>query len=241
MKQALKSYLETSRDLPTSAILVFPLFVLYQIGLLASGGVRNGVDFVTDVLMALAGHNFWNYFLINLGILVLFGLSLIWLRKKGDFNPKLWPKVIAESSIYAFFFGAAVIGLMRTLGLDVLLASGAAEAAEYGVFDSLVLSIGAGLYEELVFRVFLMGGLFWVATKALKWPVWLSAVSAVVLSSLVFSSVHYIGSLGDPFEMGSFAFRFFAGVLLAVIFYLRGFAVAVYTHAIYDVIVMVFR
>jgi hypothetical protein len=241
MKEALKSYLETSRDLPTSIILVFPLFVLYQLGLLATGGVRNGVDFVTDVLMTLAGHNFWNYFLINLGILVLFGLSLIWLRKKGEFNPKLWPKVIGESTVYAFFFGAAVIGLMRTLGLDVLLASGAAGAVEHGVFDSFVLSIGAGLYEELVFRLFMMGGLFWVGAKALKWPVWLAATSAVVLSSLVFSGVHYIGSLGDPFEMGSFMFRFFAGVLLAVIFYLRGFAVAVYTHAIYDVIVMVFR
>jgi hypothetical protein len=240
MRESLKTYLETSRDLPTSAILVFPLFVLYQVGLLATGGVRNGVDFVTDTLMALAGHNFWNYFLINLGILVVFGLSLIWLRKKGNFDPKLWPKVIGESTVYAFFFGAAVIGLMSSLGLDVLLASGAGPI-EYGTFDSIVLSVGAGLYEELVFRVFLMGGMFWAATKALKWPVWLSAVSAVILSSLIFSGVHYIGSLGDPFELGSFTYRFFAGVLLAVIFYLRGFAVAVYTHAIYDIIVMVFR
>lgn len=241
MKEAVKTYLEKSRDLPTSIILVFPLFVLYQLGLLATGGVRNGVDFVTDVLMTLAGHNFWNYFLINLGILVVFGLSLIWLRKKGEFNPRLWPKVIGESTVYAFFFGAAVIGLMRTLGLDVLLASGAGQVAEYGVFDSLVLSIGAGLYEELVFRLFLMGGLFYAGVKWIKWPTWLAATGAVLISSLLFSAVHYIGSLGDPFELGSFMYRFFAGVLLAVIFYLRGFAVAVYTHAIYDVIVMVFR
>ncbi|QDG51198.1 CPBP family intramembrane metalloprotease [Persicimonas caeni] len=240
MKEAVKTYLDKTRDLPTSVILVFPLFVLYQLGLLATGGVRNGVDFVTDVLMALAGHNFWNYFLINLGILIAFGLSLIWLRKKGEFNPKLWPKVIAESTVYAFFFGAAVIGMMRGLGLDVLLASGAG-AVEYGVFDSLVLSIGAGLYEELVFRLFLMGGMFYAGVKWVKWPAWLAATTAVLVSSLLFSAVHYIGSLGDPFELGSFTYRFFAGVLLAVIFYLRGFAVAVYTHAIYDVIVMVFR
>lgn len=240
MKEAIKSYLEKSRDLPTSIILVFPLFVLYQLGLLATGGVRNGVDFVTDVLMALAGNNFWNYFVINLGLLVAFGLSLIWLRKKGEFDPKLWPKVIGESAVYAFFFGAAVIGIMRALGLDALLAAGAG-SAQFGSFDSLVLSIGAGLYEELVFRLFLMGGLFWLGIKGLKWPTWLSAISAVVLSSLAFSAVHYIGSLGDPFELGSFFFRFFSGVLLAVVFYTRGFAVAVYTHAIYDIIVMVFR
>ncbi len=240
MKKAVKTYLEKSRDLPTSVILVFPLFVLYQIGLLATGGVRNGVDFVTDFLMMLAGHNFWNYFLINLGILVAFGISLIVLRKKGDFNPRLWPKVIGESTIYAFFFGAAILGMMRGLGLDVLLASGT-EAIEYGTFDSIVLSVGAGLYEELVFRLFLMGGLFWAGMRWLKWPTWVVALGAVLISSFLFSAVHYVGSLGDPFELGSFTYRFFAGILLAVIFYVRGFAVAVYTHAIYDIIVMVFR
>lgn len=238
MKQAVETYLNQSRDLPTSFILVFPLFVLYQLGLLATGGVRNGVDFVTDVLMALAGHDFWNYFFINLGFLAAFGVALFVLRKRGEFNPKLWPKVIAESTVYAFFFGAAVFAMMRGLGLDALLASGA--PAEFGTFDSLVLSIGAGLYEELVFRLFLMGGMFWVGFKTFKWPKWLSAVVALLASSLLFSAVHYIGSMGDPFEMGSFMYRFFAGILLAGIFYVRGFAVAVYTHAIYDIIVMVF-
>jgi membrane protease YdiL (CAAX protease family) len=240
MKQAVQTYLKSSRDLPTSLILVFPLFVLYQVGLLATGGVRNGVDFMTDLLMMLAGHNFWNYFLINMGVLVVFAGALVWLRKKGEFDPRLWPKVVGESTVYAFFFGAAVIGMMRGLGLDVLLASGAGPV-EFGPFDSLVLSIGAGLYEEAVFRLLLMGGLFWVGVRKLSWPTWVSALIAVLISSFLFSAVHYVGSLADPFEMGSFIFRFFAGVLLAVIFYLRGFAVAVYTHAIYDIFVMVLR
>ncbi len=240
MKEAIKSYLDKSRDLPTSIILVFPLFVIYQLGLLATGGVRNGVDFVTDVLMALAGNNFWNYFILNLGLLVIFGVSLIWLRKKGEFDPRLWPKVILEGSVYAFFFGGAVIAIMRALGLDALLAVGAG-TQHFGTFDSLVLALGAGLYEEFVFRLLLMGGLFWLGSKALKWPKWAAAVVAVVVSSATFSAVHYIGSLGDPFELGSFFFRFFSGVILAVIFYTRGFAVAVYTHAIYDIIVMVLR
>jgi hypothetical protein len=239
MKEAVSSYLEKSRDLSTSVILVFPLFVIYQLGLLATGGVRNGVDFVTNTLMSLAGHSFWNYFLINLGFLVVFGVALVWLRKSGTFNPRLWPKVIAESTVYAFFFGGFVVWIMSVMGLDVLLAAGAGSAA-YGPFDSLILSVGAGLYEEIVFRLFLMGGLFWVGSRALKLPVWVAAVGAVILSSLVFSGVHYIGALGDPFELGSFIFRFIAGAVLAVIFYLRGFAVAVYTHAIYDIIVMVF-
>ena len=54
------------------------------------------------------------------------------------------------------------------------------------------------------------------------------------------SAIHHIGVMGDPFTLGTFLFRFFAGILLAVIFHVRGFAVAVYTHAIYDIFVMVF-
>lgn len=239
MKEAVETYFKDSRELSTSVILVFPLFVIYQLGLLATGGVRNGVDFVTDALMALAGHNFWNYFLINLVFLVIFGGAVLWMRKKGGFDPRLWPKVLAESGIYAFFFGGAVFGIMRLLGLDMLLASGAGEVAALGPFDSLIMSVGAGLYEEIVFRLLLMGGLFWVGARALKLPVWVAAVSAVLLSSLAFSGVHYIGNMGDPFELGSFVFRFIAGVVLAVIYYLRGFAVAAYTHAIYDIIVLV--
>jgi hypothetical protein len=234
----MKTYLTESRDLFGSLVMVIPLFLLYQIGVLATGGIRNGVDFVTDVMWLAADSSLWNYVLINVGILVAFGIGLFTLRRKGTFNPRIWPWVIGESAVYAMLLGSAVMLLMTTLGLDVLLSTG---PKSHGFFTSLVLSLGAGLYEEIVFRLVLMGGLFWAGVKALKLPTWVSAVGAVVLSSLVFSGIHYIGALGDTFALGSFVFRFFAGVLLAVIFYLRGFAVAVYTHAIYDIIVMVFH
>ena len=50
--------------------------------------------------------------------------------------------------------------------------------------------------------------------------------------------IHYIGALGDDFTIASFVFRFLAGVYLTLVFRFRGFAVAVYSHAIYDVIVL---
>ncbi len=233
-----KTYLAESRDLFGSLVMVVPLFVLYQLGVLVTGGIRNGVDFVTDVMWLASGNSLSTYLLINLGILVVFGIGLFVLREKGTFKPKIWPWVVAESTVYALLLGSAVVFLMSSLGLDALLSTG---PKDYGFFTSIVLSLGAGLYEETVFRLILMGGMFWAGVKAMKLPTWVSAVGAVVLSSLIFSGIHYVGSLGDAFTLGSFVFRFFAGVLLAVIFYLRGFAVAVYTHAIYDIIVMVFN
>lgn len=235
---SLSTYLEESRDLFGSLVLVLPLFIIYQIGVLATGGVRNGVDFVTDTLWALADYQLGIYLLINLGFLVAFGIALWVLRNTGTFKPRLWPWVIAESSIYAMLLGSGVVFVMSSLGLDVLLSTG---GEGHGIFTSIVLSLGAGLYEETVFRLILMGGLFAAGVKWLNAPKWLAAFGAVLLSSFIFSFIHYIGPLGDAFTLGSFFFRFFAGVLLAGIFYLRGFAVAVYTHAIYDIIVMVFR
>ncbi len=234
----IKTYFDDSKDLFTSLILVLPLFILYQLGVLLTGGVRNGVDFVSDFFWTLASGELLHYLGINLIILIAFGVAIFLLREKGKFDPKLWPVVIGESTLYALCLGSAVLFLMSSLGLDKLLASG---VKDFGIFSSFIMSIGAGLYEEIVFRLLLMGGLFWGISKVPKFPKIGAALISVVVSSLIFSAIHYVGNMADPFTLGSFSFRFFAGVILAVIFYVRGFAVAVYTHAIYDIIVMVFR
>jgi membrane protease YdiL (CAAX protease family) len=231
-----REYLRDSSDLMMSIVLVLPLFVFYQIGVLATGGVRNGVDFVTNVLFALTNGNTLYYILFNLAVLIAFGVALFVLRNRGTLQPKIIPFMLLESGLYALFFGGAVVKLMSVFGMDALLSAGGQEA---GAFTNLIMSIGAGLYEEIVFRLILVGGLYLLGTRVAKIPKWGAAVGAVVLSSLAFSAVHHIGALGDPFTLGTFVFRFFAGVLLAVIYYARGFAIAVYTHAIYDIFVLV--
>ena len=238
MSMTFKRYFSQTQDPYANLILVLPLFVAYQFGILLTGGVRNGVDFMTDLLFLAAGNNLWTYLVINLAIILAFVVALFVMRDRGSFNLEIWPWVVGESTLYALFLGTGVIAIMRNLGMGHLLATGA--GGEFGLIDKLVLSIGAGMYEELVFRLILTGGLFWLARKVLGWTSWIAASFAVVASSLAFSGVHYIGSLADTFELGSFLFRFFAGVILAVIYYVRGFAVAVYTHAIYDIMVMVF-
>ncbi|MDH5753495.1 MAG: CPBP family glutamic-type intramembrane protease, partial [Deltaproteobacteria bacterium] len=68
----------------------------------------------------------------------------------------------------------------------------------------------------------------------------LAALAAVILSALLFSWVHYIGPFGDPLELSSFMFRFIAGLLFSGLYYWRGFAVTAYTHALYDIRVILF-
>lgn len=234
-RAGLKRYLAESKELGTSVVLVLPLFVAYQLGVLLTGGIRNGVDFMTDPLMALVGGSLPGYLAVNAFVLGSLLVVLAVMRKRGELHPRIFPFVLLESSVYAVFFGAAVIGLIHALGLGALLAAG------YSPGNALVLSIGAGLYEELVFRLFLMGGMFWIFTSVLGRSRLLSAFVALVVSSLIFSAVHHVGNLGEAFTLSAFTFRFFAGVVLAGIYYTRGFAVAVYTHAIYDIIVLVLR
>ena len=54
-----------------------------------------------------------------------------------------------------------------------------------------------------------------------------------------FSGMHYLGSLGDPFDLKSFVARLVLGLMLTLVYAMRGFAAAVWTHALYDVWVLV--
>jgi len=63
----------------------------------------------------------------------------------------------------------------------------------------------------------------------------LAGISAALISAVIFSAFHYIGVYGDPWALESFTFRFLAGLAFSALFLLRGFGVAAWTHALYDV------
>jgi membrane protease YdiL (CAAX protease family) len=234
MAVSLKQYGKATRDLYTSLLLVIPLFVIYQVGVLFTDGVRNGVDFTTQLMFSAAGGNLWTYLYINIGILAAFIAALFLIDKRGRFRAGVIPWLLLESTLYAFALAPAIGMLMDLTGVTHVLAAG---LESRGLIDAIVLSIGAGVHEELVFRLIMTGGLVWIGRSVFDWPTWLSGLTAIIVSSLIFSGIHYVGSLGDTFTMVSFIFRFFAGVLFAAIYYLRGFSVAVYTHALYDIFV----
>jgi membrane protease YdiL (CAAX protease family) len=253
------NYLKSTRQLQTSFLLVLPLFVIYQVGILGTGGVRNGVDFVTDVFIWMVGFvASWFFDPVSQGIvflgylgangaLFLFFCFIVWRRREENtIHPKMFVWLLGESLIYAILLGGTVHLVEDMIGLKNILqvkASFSALALDQNIISSpfviLVQSIGAGLYEEFVFRLLLLGlGYRFLCSKEV--PPIISGAVAVIVSSLVFSAVHHLGPMGDDFALSIFSFRFFAGVLLALIFSLRGFAVAVYAHAIYDIIVMGF-
>jgi membrane protease YdiL (CAAX protease family) len=103
----------------------------------------------------------------------------------------------------------------------------------------LMLSLGAGLYEELLFRVLLVGGLAWMLHRILGGHPALAGIIAAAGGALIFSAFHYVGPYGDPWELGSFTYRAIAGVVFSGLYLTRGFGITAWTHALYDVYVMI--
>ena len=107
-----------------------------------------------------------------------------------------------------------------------------------GPLQNFTLSLGAGLFEEIIFRVLLLNLLFLLLKPLLKSKV-SAAVVSVLVASFLFSISHYIGTMADQWQWYSFMFRWVAGLLFTVLYFMRGFAITAYTHALYDIWVLV--
>jgi hypothetical protein len=216
----------------TSAILVFPLFLGYQLGILSGRG-QNGVDLLTRSLVQVAERDLGNYLAILGVMLVVYAAVVVVLRRRGRFDPRAFGPMLAESALYALTMGSIILFIMnQVVGVVPGLAVGGTHAAA----DVLVISAGAGFHEELVFRVVIMGGLAWLLTgvtgKSRAWMI------ALVVSSVVFSLAHHIGPSQEAFTFAAFVYRTLAGAFFALVYQVRGFAVAAWTHALYDVFVL---
>jgi membrane protease YdiL (CAAX protease family) len=230
---------DPSRDLLTSLVLVFPLLIIYQVGVLFTLPMLNGADFLTTFLFHTVGLNVRGYLVFVGAVVLLFAVAMASLRHKQHFNPKMVLPVLLESSVYALTMGSLIVLVMtKLLHISPRLA---ASLESQGMLTRLVMSVGAGVYEELVFRLGLLGGLAWVFHRVLGAARWAAVLAAFALSAAAFSAVHHLPPYGDPFTVGIFTFRLLAGVFFGLLFWFRGFAVAVYTHALYDVYVLLVR
>ncbi len=132
----------------------------------------------------------------------------------------------------------AVVGAATAGVLGGLASLAIAPVREMGLWTRLMVSLGAGLYEELFFRVLLVSALALLARRALGLRAVPAGAVATVLGALIFSAFHYVGPYGDPFRLTSFVFRAISGVAFSAMFLLRGFGITAWTHALYDVFLL---
>ena len=240
------TYPQATRTATYGFLSALPLLVLYE-GLIVLVGhgevmrVRVGADvWIKQALAALGASGG-----LALGAVVLLvGGAVLYAEreKRVPLRARYFGWMVAESAAYAvvlaFVIGGAVAVFFAGLPGSAAPAAMAVQVAEPGFGARLALSIGAGLYEELVFRVLLVGGLYLVLRRLFPARRRAAYLGAAVLGAFLFSAVHYTGLLGDPFTLGSFTFRFLFGLALSGLFLGRGFGVAAWTHALYDVMVV---
>ncbi len=242
------------RDRPGAWVdlgLTLPIFLVYHLAVVFLD-VKNATDIVTGALLSLSAGDKTKYLLATLAIGLIFAGTFALAGRGQAFRPRKFIQIALEGVVYAV--------LMRLAGAYVVGAIFAGPIKDEGRVVGFVMSLGAGFYEELSFRVILFG----LGAKVLVWlfahqKVELTSTASVaagprwsfrslallagwsLVSAIVFSAFHYIGPMADAFQGPSFVFRAVLGLVLTLIYATRGFAAAVWTHALYDVWVLVFR
>jgi membrane protease YdiL (CAAX protease family) len=104
--------------------------------------------------------------------------------------------------------------------------------------QQVTLAVGAGIYEEFLFRVLLIAGISVILGFIFQWSDKSRNWAAMVIAAGIFSSFHFIGEYGDFFSFNIFMIRFLAGIALGTLYFLRGFGITAWSHAVYDLIVL---
>ena len=239
------SYWQVSRTPRHSLLFALPLLLFYQVlaVLLAHGerSVRNGADVILQALFTAVagawGPPLFMVCLIGVGLwLVTRDMRAHGSRLRGGVFVAMLGESIALALTFGFVVGSVtsgVLGMLQTLAVP--------GGAEMDWWTRLMVSLGAGIYEELLFRVLLVGALAAAARALLGWRPVTAGVAATLAGAAIFSAFHYIGPYGDRWQLYSFAFRMVAGLFFSGFYLARGFGITAWTHALYDVLLLLMQ
>jgi hypothetical protein len=231
-RPAVLVYAQESRDVGLSLLLVLPLLLAYEIAmLLVNAPVRNGAEMVVaDFLQRLSPEGL---VLLRRGLMLLLLVLALVLVQQHPPNVARAHWLLAEALVFAVLLGPTVGWLVGGVGLSLPTSSFASGSAPWLPF---LLSVGAGLWEEIVFRLALLGGLALLGSRLLGWPTPVAVAFATLASALTFALYHHLGHHGEALTLSRFVFRAVAGTILGLLFVFRGFAVVVYLHVFYDLL-----
>ena len=229
------SYFLQTRSSFYSFLFTIPLFFIYEVGILFLSKddilvVRNGADFLMRSIL----ESFGIFGLYGLGAIFLIGFIITYIYFFNDKSNKSIRAdylfiMIFESVCWAlilyFLLSKFMLVLMNPIGKTIT--------------QQVTLAVGAGIYEEFLFRVMLISGLTGIIGFVFLWSDKARKAAALIIAAGIFSAFHFVGDYGDFFSMELFLLRFFAGIVLGILYIARGFGITAYAHSIYDLIVLI--
>ncbi len=233
-------YWSDARTPLSSLLFLIPWIVVYEFGVLVMGqdqpdAVRNGADFWMRSLLSHMGLT-QNLLLPLIVVTMLMAWHIL---RKNPWKIRVETQLgmLAESVLLAI--GLVAVGQCH----DMLFRHSASDAFEsvallnaVGPVTRAVSFIGAGVYEEVMFRLLLVPAAFMVFRMFEFPPKWAAAMAAVC-TSFLFAMAHHIGPSAEALNLFAFSFRAAAGLFFASVFLLRGFGITVGCHAAYDLLV----
>jgi hypothetical protein len=234
-RRSAAGYLAESERPWTSLLFVLPLLVAYELyiagffGSLLTGGASAHVPRITACTLIEELFALFGAVGQHLPALALVGMLIFaHLARKDPWRVRL--KVLGAMVIESLAWAAPLLvlgwGVARLLPLARLGSGG----------NLLFLSLGAGLYEELLFRLIGVTLLSLIFRDAMRIRPGIAISLSISISAVLFALYHYLG-MHESFLLGPFAFRTLAGGYLGSLYAIRGFGVTVGCHAAYDLLV----
>ncbi|MCC6580468.1 MAG: CPBP family intramembrane metalloprotease [Phycisphaeraceae bacterium] len=238
------SYWELAQRPLPSLLLLLPLIVLYEVGTAL---------YITDPRSGMARYIYARSLLVDFfqglglaglhlpALLVAAILLGVHVTRKDSWRVHpgvcFWMGVESLALALPLFVFAVVLFRLPVAPAAMIGQAATAETARWQ--EQIVFSLGAGIYEELLFRLISIAVVHMLLVDVLRLrPKWGDA-AAIVISAILFSLYHF--SDANPYQVEKALFYFAAGLYFAGVFMIRGFGITAASHAMYDVLVVLLK
>jgi len=241
------SYWATSRRPLQILAFLLPLIVLFEVGLALLLRSESGIitNKAHESLL-----RFFDAFGINassglfLGGLAIIVVLLVWhLLVREPWRVDFAAAGLMALESLVLVAPLLVIGriVSQIAGLTGVAAAGSAAGpgaalADLDPWSEVAISVGAGLYEELLFRMMLIAAIHTLLVDVGKASHRLGLGIALVVSSAAFAAYHPLAGPGGGFSFSRLVFYFTAGLYFGAVYIVRGFGIVVAVHAFYDIL-----
>ena len=230
IKRNTYNYFDYSKNILVGIIFILPFLFVYEIICLiyfkySEYEIRNTADIILHDIFNIFG----DYSQISYSLSLLFIVAILYfvnIKKNRKFKIITLPLflIALEGLMYGFIL-TLILNDSNIFNLEGLYQS--------DLLLNLYLCIGAGIWEEILFRLLLINVIIFTL-QYIDISTFFSVLISIVISSILFSSFHYIGSLSDTFTMYTFLYRFLGGIYLSILYYYRGIGISMMSHFIYD-------
>lgn len=229
---ALRQYLNSSKSLHYSLILTLPALAIYEIGVLilfqdSFFELRNSGEILLRSFFVTFGLT--NPVIVSSILLLLFLIIMI-----RGFKIEKKPGIHADYIIY-MLLESMLWGSLIFIGLQLFTQLPLQMITLEDKLSNINLAIGAGIFEELIFRLVVIGALLVILERGITLSPNIAVPLAILLSAIIFAAFHLFM---EAYSFPVFSQRIFGGVLLGSLYYIRGYGISVYAHIIYNFLIL---